>query len=64
MNNYDRGDIYDKVCQTVNGSKLNWATLASVTTDGAPCMVGSNRGVIARINQEMNAVWIFVWAKC
>jgi len=46
-------DIYDKVCQTVNGLELDWAKLVSVTTDGAPSMVGSKKGVIARINQEM-----------
>ncbi|XP_073423395.1 general transcription factor II-I repeat domain-containing protein 2-like [Dendrobates tinctorius] len=47
-------DIYEKVCQTVNGLELDWAKLASVTTDGAPSMVGSKKGVIARINQEMD----------
>ncbi|KAJ1150092.1 hypothetical protein NDU88_002890 [Pleurodeles waltl] len=34
-------DIYEKVCQTVNDLELDWAKLASVTTDGAPSMVGS-----------------------
>ncbi|XP_069498922.1 general transcription factor II-I repeat domain-containing protein 2-like [Ambystoma mexicanum] len=47
-------DIYEKVCQTLNGLELDWAKLASVTTDGAPSMVGSKKGVIARINQEMD----------
>lgn len=47
-------DIYEKVCQTVNGLELDWAKLASVTTDGAPSMVGSKRGVIAHIKQEMD----------
>ncbi|KAM8960711.1 general transcription factor II-I repeat domain-containing protein 2-like [Pelodytes ibericus] len=47
-------DIYEKVCQTVNDLELDWAKLASVTTDGAPSMVGSKKGVIARINQEMD----------
>ncbi|XP_077307209.1 general transcription factor II-I repeat domain-containing protein 2-like [Lithobates pipiens] len=47
-------DIYEKVCQTVNGLELDWAKLASVTTNGAPSMVGSKKGVIARINQEMD----------
>lgn len=47
-------DIYEKVSQTVNGLELDWAKLASVTTDGAPSMVGSKKGVIARINQEMD----------
>ncbi|XP_042306980.1 general transcription factor II-I repeat domain-containing protein 2A-like [Sceloporus undulatus] len=46
-------DIYETVCQTVNGLELDWAKLASVTTNGAPSMVGSKRGVVARINQEM-----------
>ena len=47
-------DIYEKVCQTMNGLELDWAKLASVTTDGAPSMVGSKKGVLARINQEMD----------
>nr|XP_036299949.1 LOW QUALITY PROTEIN: protein TASOR-like [Pipistrellus kuhlii] len=47
-------DIYEKVCQTVNGLELDWAKLASVTTDGAPSMVGSKRGVTAHIKQEMD----------
>ncbi|XP_069498946.1 general transcription factor II-I repeat domain-containing protein 2-like [Ambystoma mexicanum] len=47
-------DIYEKVCQTLNGLELDWAKLASVTTDGAPSMVGSKKGVIACINQEMD----------
>ncbi|XP_067318488.1 general transcription factor II-I repeat domain-containing protein 2-like [Anolis sagrei] len=47
-------DIYEKVCETVNALNLDWAKLVSVTTDGAPSMVGSKKGVIARINQEMD----------
>uniref|UniRef100_A0A8C8SQM6 SPIN-DOC-like zinc-finger domain-containing protein n=1 Tax=Pelusios castaneus TaxID=367368 RepID=A0A8C8SQM6_9SAUR len=47
-------DIYEKVPQTVNDLELDWAKLVSVTTDGAPSMVGSMKGVVARINQEMD----------
>ncbi|XP_068118264.1 general transcription factor II-I repeat domain-containing protein 2-like [Hyperolius riggenbachi] len=47
-------DIYEKVCQTVTDLELDWGKLASVTTDGAPSMVGSVKGVVARINQEMD----------
>uniref|UniRef100_A0AAR2KU72 DUF4371 domain-containing protein n=1 Tax=Pygocentrus nattereri TaxID=42514 RepID=A0AAR2KU72_PYGNA len=47
-------DIYEKVCQTVADLGLDWAKLTSVTTDGAPSMVGSARGVIVRINREMS----------
>ncbi|KAM8791748.1 general transcription factor II-I repeat domain-containing protein 2-like [Rhynchonycteris naso] len=47
-------DIYEKVSQTVKDLELDWAKLASVTTDGAPSMVGSKKGVIARINQEID----------
>ncbi|XP_042299832.1 general transcription factor II-I repeat domain-containing protein 2-like, partial [Sceloporus undulatus] len=46
-------DIYELICRTVNGLELDWAKLASVTTDGTPSMVESKRGVISRINQEM-----------
>ncbi|XP_041447439.1 general transcription factor II-I repeat domain-containing protein 2-like [Xenopus laevis] len=47
-------DIYEKVCQTMNDLELDWAKLASVTTDGAPSMVGSMKGVVGRINKEMD----------
>ncbi|KAL7882960.1 hypothetical protein SRHO_G00006180 [Serrasalmus rhombeus] len=47
-------DIYEKVRQTVADLRLDWAKLTSVTTDGAPSMVGSARGVIVRINREMS----------
>ncbi|XP_053453286.1 general transcription factor II-I repeat domain-containing protein 2-like [Nycticebus coucang] len=45
-------DIYEKFCQTVNSLEQDWAKLASVTTDGAPSMLGSKKGVIAHINQD------------
>ncbi|KAJ1132649.1 hypothetical protein NDU88_010956 [Pleurodeles waltl] len=47
-------DIYEKVCQTVNDLELDWAKLASVTTDGAPSMVGSMKGVVAGTRKEMD----------
>ncbi|XP_077137137.1 general transcription factor II-I repeat domain-containing protein 2-like [Ranitomeya variabilis] len=47
-------DIYEKLSQTVKDLELDWAKPASVTTDGAPSMVGSKKGVIARIKQEMD----------
>ncbi|CAI5649826.1 unnamed protein product [Oreochromis niloticus] len=46
-------DIFDKVCQTMEELDLDWAKLASITTDGAPCMVGASRGLIGRMNREM-----------
>ncbi|XP_066127213.1 general transcription factor II-I repeat domain-containing protein 2-like [Saccopteryx bilineata] len=47
-------DIYEKVSQTVKDLELDWAKLSSVTTDGAPSMVGPKKGVIAHINLEMD----------
>lgn len=46
-------DIFDKVCQTMQQLDLDWAKLASITTDGAPSMVGASRGLIGRMNREM-----------
>lgn len=46
-------DIFDKVCQTMQQLDLDWAKLASITTDGAPSMVGAYRGLIGRMNREM-----------
>ncbi|XP_057183089.1 general transcription factor II-I repeat domain-containing protein 2-like [Triplophysa rosa] len=46
-------DIFGKVCQTMGELGLDWSKLASITTDGAPCMVGASRGLIGRMNKEM-----------
>ncbi len=32
---------------------LDWSKLASITTDGAPSMVGASRGLIGCMNREM-----------
>ncbi|KAL3969674.1 KRAB domain-containing zinc finger protein [Sarotherodon galilaeus] len=48
-----REDIFNKVCETMEELALDWAKLASITTDGAPCMVGASRGLIGRMNREM-----------
>ncbi|XP_037779167.1 general transcription factor II-I repeat domain-containing protein 2A-like [Penaeus monodon] len=37
-------DIFGKVYQTMEGLDLDWLKLASITTDGAPSMVGISRG--------------------
>uniref|UniRef100_A0A5F8GNQ2 HAT C-terminal dimerisation domain-containing protein n=1 Tax=Monodelphis domestica TaxID=13616 RepID=A0A5F8GNQ2_MONDO len=47
-------DNYEKFSQSGKDLELDWAKLASVTTDGVPSMVGSKKGVIAHINQEMD----------
>ncbi|XP_064881846.1 general transcription factor II-I repeat domain-containing protein 2-like [Oncorhynchus nerka] len=46
-------DIFDKVCQTMEKLDLDWSKLASITTDGAPSMVGETRGLIGRMNREL-----------
>uniref|UniRef100_A0A3B4V0U4 Uncharacterized protein n=1 Tax=Seriola dumerili TaxID=41447 RepID=A0A3B4V0U4_SERDU len=46
-------DIFCQVCQTMEELDLDWSKLASITTDGAPSMVGMSRGLIGRMNQEM-----------
>ncbi|XP_033991047.1 general transcription factor II-I repeat domain-containing protein 2-like [Trematomus bernacchii] len=46
-------DIFGKVCQTMEELDLDWSKLASITTDGAPSMVGATRGLIGRMNREM-----------
>ena len=45
--------IFGKVCQTMEKLDLDWSKLASITTDGAPSMVGASRGLIGRMNREM-----------
>ncbi|XP_076142759.1 general transcription factor II-I repeat domain-containing protein 2-like [Alosa pseudoharengus] len=47
-------DIFDGVRQTIGDMGLDWSKLVSVTTDGAPSMVGSTRGLIGHINREMD----------
>ncbi|XP_008333358.2 general transcription factor II-I repeat domain-containing protein 2-like isoform X2 [Cynoglossus semilaevis] len=46
-------DIFGKVYQTIEELGLDWSKLASITTDGAPSMVGVSRGLIGRMNREM-----------
>ncbi|KAI7790369.1 putative general transcription factor II-I repeat domain-containing protein 2-like [Triplophysa rosa] len=46
-------DIFGKVCQTMGDLGLDWSKLASITTDGAPSMVGASRGLIGHMNKEM-----------
>ena len=45
--------IFGKVCQTMKELDLDWSKLASITTDGAPSMVGMYRGLTGRMNREM-----------
>ena len=44
--------IFAKVCQTTEELDLHWSKLASMTTGGAPSMVGMSRGLIRRMNRE------------
>ncbi|XP_072318746.1 general transcription factor II-I repeat domain-containing protein 2-like [Eucyclogobius newberryi] len=46
-------DIFGKVYQTMEELDLDWSKLASITTDGAPSMVGMSRGLIGRMNREI-----------
>lgn len=46
-------DIFDKFRQTVEELGLDWSKLASITTDGAPSMIGTGHGLIGHINREM-----------
>lgn len=45
-------NIFAEVCKTMDELGLQWTKFASVTTDGAPCMVGSTRGLVGRLNGE------------
>ena len=46
-------DIFCKVCQIMKKLDLDWSKLASITTDEAPSMMGMSRGLIGRMNLEM-----------
>lgn len=46
-------DIFSKVCQTMEELDLDWSKLASIRTDRAPSVVGASRGLIGRMNWEM-----------
>ncbi|KAJ8009623.1 hypothetical protein DPEC_G00090820 [Dallia pectoralis] len=45
-------DIFVQVCKTMEQLDLHWSKLASITTDGAPSMVGTTRGLVGRLNSE------------
>ncbi|XP_078521639.1 general transcription factor II-I repeat domain-containing protein 2-like [Lissotriton helveticus] len=46
-------DIFCKVRQTMEELDLDWAKLASITTVGAPSMVGAPWGLVGHIKREM-----------
>lgn len=46
-------DIFGKVCQTMEELDLDWSKLASITTDGAPSMIGASRGLVGHMKREM-----------
>lgn len=45
-------DLFVEVCKTMGELGLQWSNFASVTTDGAPSMVGATRGLVGRLNGE------------
>ncbi|KAK0137893.1 General transcription factor II-I repeat domain-containing protein 2 [Merluccius polli] len=45
-------DIFVQVCKTMEELGLAWSKLASITTDGAPSMVGTTRGLVGRLNSK------------
>lgn len=45
-------DIFVQVCKTMEELNLDWSKLTSITTDGAPSMVGTTRGLVGRLNSE------------
>uniref|UniRef100_A0A9J8AS26 SPIN-DOC-like zinc-finger domain-containing protein n=1 Tax=Cyprinus carpio carpio TaxID=630221 RepID=A0A9J8AS26_CYPCA len=45
-------DIFVQVCKTMEELDLHLSKLASITTDGAPSMVGTTRGLVGRLNSE------------
>ena len=47
------GGIFGKVCQIIKELDLDWSKLSSITTDGAPSMVGMSPELIGRMNLEM-----------
>ena len=45
-------DIFCKVCQTMEELDLDWSKLASITTDGAPSMIGASQGLAGCIKKK------------
>jgi len=48
-------DIYKEVLACVQKLKLEWKYLCGVTTDGAPSMIGSDVGAVARIKNLLKS---------
>ena len=38
-------DLFDEVVKAVDNIELDWVKLCSITTDGEPCMLGTNAGI-------------------
>lgn len=47
-------DIYQAIEQLIQVNELDWGKLCSITTDGAPAMVGKNAGVVTKIRKKIS----------
>ena len=57
-------DIFGKVCQTMEKLNLDWSKLASITTDGAPSMIGASRGLVRRMKREERGLTLPLQIHC
>ena len=46
-------DILKALLQCTNSMSLDLSTLVSVTTDGAPAMIGKNKGAVALLQKHL-----------
>ena len=49
---YDKEDIFSKVCQSMEDLDLDQSKLTSIMANGASSMVGGSRGLIGHMNRE------------
>ena len=47
-------DIYSAIEELITHYELNWNKFCSITTDGAPSMVGKKSGVVAKIKDKIS----------
>uniref|UniRef100_A0A8C5LZB9 General transcription factor II-I repeat domain-containing protein 2-like n=1 Tax=Leptobrachium leishanense TaxID=445787 RepID=A0A8C5LZB9_9ANUR len=46
-------NIFQNLCDVINGASLPWNKLVGITTDGAPSMTGKRNGLVALVQRKL-----------
>lgn len=48
--------IFDGLRSVLDKLNVQWSKLTSITTDGAPCMLGKENGLVAKVKSHLNSM--------